>query len=71
MMMWFDPLREAPYLGPPLTEQRRRIEQYYEGGAMDGTSEGEGGVPCEGGDAGDVADSEEVIAPGDSLELPF
>ena len=59
-MMWFDPDVEIPCLRslPPDSDG---YDPFYEGGALLGTFEEEGGVPCEG------SDSEET----DDDDLPF
>jgi len=50
-MMWFDPERELPYVGSPPPDSEVKTDPHYEGGALEGTSEEEEGVPLEGGDA--------------------
>ncbi len=49
-LMWFDPLREAPMLRYLTPDERRMVDPFYEGGALDGTTMGRGVVPCEGSD---------------------
>ncbi len=48
MMMWFDPAREEPGVRVALPPDGEDLDSFYEGGALEGTSEGAEGVPCEG-----------------------
>jgi len=63
MMMWFNPLIEEPGIRSFSSPVGDEDVEFYEGGALGGTSEGEEGVPRKGGEA---RETEEELS-----DLPF
>jgi len=71
MTMWFDPDREVPRLESLSSDQRRDRDEFYEGGALEGTSMEEEGVPL-GGSETRMSDRRQIWLFSDPAgELPF